>query len=134
MLLLFFTFICLFNYYTAKDKEKSSPFECGLDPLGRPRIKFCIKFFLVGVIFLVFDVEITLLLAMPFGGMLLTLLSILFVGFLYEWYYGGLDWLYVNGCFNRYVGCTVFSKLARCVNYNRDESNIFSPSPWAGVV
>nr|ABD95375.1 NADH dehydrogenase subunit 3 [Ligia oceanica] len=84
------------------DREKASPFECGFDPVGSGRVAFSVRFFLVAIIFLVFDVEISLLLpvviglpaslmgtwAILGGGFLLVLL----VGTLHEWREGSLDW------------------------------------------
>nr|AML26749.1 NADH dehydrogenase subunit 3 [Histeridae sp. BMNH 1274745] len=86
---------------TITDREKSSPFECGFDPLNSPRIPFSLHFFLIAVIFLIFDVEITLLIPMiqvlKLSSMtyLLTFLSfilILIVGTLHEWNQGALNW------------------------------------------
>nr|QIV24685.1 NADH dehydrogenase subunit 3 [Geoffmonteithia queenslanda] len=84
------------------DREKSSPFECGFDPKTQARLPFSLQFFLIAVIFLVFDVEITLLLPMI---QVLTISSIvnytltvfffvliLLVGLLHEWKQGALDW------------------------------------------
>ena len=82
------------SYKTVVDKEKASPFECGFDPSGLTRLSFCIKFFIVSVIFLVFDVEVALIIPMLFSrAIVLTFISFLTFGAAYEWLYGGLDWL-----------------------------------------
>ena len=84
--------LSLMSYKVEFDKEKNSPFECGLDPTGPTRQQFCMKFFLVGVIFLVFDVELRIILPIPFRqAFILLFFFILIVGLVYEWYYGGLD-------------------------------------------
>jgi len=84
------------------DREKSSPFECGFDPKGLGRIPFSTRFFLLVVLFLVFDVEIALLIPLPiiiFNNFIVEVLfgSILFIfililGLLHEWREGSLDW------------------------------------------
>ena len=80
------------TYKTSTNKEKNRPFESGFDPSGGARLHFCIKFFLVGVIFLIFDVEVSLIMPIPFRQpFILLFLIILFVGLAYEWYYGGLE-------------------------------------------
>ena len=82
------------TFKTASDAEKASPFECGFDPRGGRRIPFCLKFFLVRIIFLVFDVEVTLLLpALYRARQVLRLIVILTLSTVYEWRMGGLDWI-----------------------------------------
>lgn len=85
-----------------KDREKRSPFECGFDPKGRARIPFSMRFFVLAVIFLVFDIEIALLMPLPlifynnlileilFGGLMFLL--VLVIGLIHEWREGSLDW------------------------------------------
>lgn len=48
------------------DVEKLSPYECGMNPLGTAREKFSVQFFLVGILFLIFDLEVLLL--FPYGA------------------------------------------------------------------
>nr|YP_214804.1 NADH dehydrogenase subunit 3 [Ambystoma dumerilii]AAT49243.1 NADH dehydrogenase subunit 3 [Ambystoma dumerilii] len=83
------------------DTEKLSPYECGFDPWGSARLPFSIRFFLVAILFLLFDLEIGLLLPTPWALQLnptntLTwatlILALLTVGLIYEWIQGGLDW------------------------------------------
>nr|YP_007183203.1 NADH dehydrogenase subunit 3 [Luciogobius platycephalus]AFY10547.1 NADH dehydrogenase subunit 3 [Luciogobius platycephalus] len=84
------------------DQEKVSPYECGFDPLGSARLPFSMRFFLVAILFLLFDLEIALLLPLPWGDQLpypLTsffwaalLLLLLTLGLVYEWIQGGLEW------------------------------------------
>nr|NP_115280.1 NADH dehydrogenase subunit 3 [Eudromia elegans]AAK08585.1 NADH dehydrogenase subunit 3 [Eudromia elegans]AAK53284.1 NADH dehydrogenase subunit III [Eudromia elegans]QNS38481.1 NADH dehydrogenase subunit 3 [Eudromia elegans] len=84
------------------DAEKLSPYECGFDPLGSARLPFSIRFFLVAILFLLFDLEIALLLPLPWAIQLphpmLTLLwtsmilALLTLGLVYEWLQGGLEW------------------------------------------
>nr|UZH93541.1 NADH dehydrogenase subunit 3 [Neotoma mexicana] len=86
------------NIYT----EKANPYECGFDPMSSARLPFSMKFFLVAITFLLFDLEIALLLPIPWAiqiqninSMLLTafiLVSILALGLAYEWMQKGLEW------------------------------------------
>nr|WKU84171.1 NADH dehydrogenase subunit 3 [Somula decora] len=84
------------------DREKSSPFECGFDPMSSSRIPFSLKFFLITIIFLIFDVEIALILPMilimNYSNLFIwTLTSIIFIlilllGLYHEWNQGMLNW------------------------------------------
>nr|WNH17558.1 NADH dehydrogenase subunit 3 [Scorpaenodes corallinus] len=84
------------------DHEKLSPYECGFDPLGSARLPFSLRFFLVAILFLLFDLEIALLLPLPWGDQLIsplltllwatTVLILLTLGLIYEWLQGGLEW------------------------------------------
>nr|YP_009350565.1 NADH dehydrogenase subunit 3 [Macrotermes vitrialatus]AQP27391.1 NADH dehydrogenase subunit 3 [Macrotermes vitrialatus] len=85
-----------------EDREKSSPFECGFDPKNSARLPFSSRFFLIAVIFMIFDVEIALLLPMPITMMTSNMKSwmmvstmfllILIVGLYHEWNQGSLEW------------------------------------------
>nr|QHB77280.1 NADH dehydrogenase subunit 3 [Hylomyscus parvus]QHB77293.1 NADH dehydrogenase subunit 3 [Hylomyscus parvus]QHB77306.1 NADH dehydrogenase subunit 3 [Hylomyscus parvus] len=86
------------NLYT----EKANPYECGFDPTSSARLPFSMKFFLVAITFLLFDLEIALLLPLPwaiqFTNVIMTtisafiLISILSLGLSYEWAQKGLEW------------------------------------------
>nr|YP_009298320.1 NADH dehydrogenase subunit 3 [Nannacara anomala]AOM68287.1 NADH dehydrogenase subunit 3 [Nannacara anomala] len=87
---------------TSPDHNKLSPYECGFDPLGSARLPFSLRFFLVAILFLLFDLEIALLLPLPWGDQLSSplttftwacaLLALLTLGLIYEWLQGGLEW------------------------------------------
>nr|AAB17927.1 NADH dehydrogenase subunit 3 [Peromyscus maniculatus rufinus] len=86
------------NLYT----EKANPYECGFEPMGSARLPFSMKFFLVAITFLLFDLEIALLLPLPWAIqmyniniMMLTafiLVSVLALGLAHEWLQKGLEW------------------------------------------
>nr|QEL51275.1 NADH dehydrogenase subunit 3 [Carabus hortensis] len=89
---------------TFMDREKNSPFECGFDPKNSARLPFSLHFFLIAVIFLIFDVEIALLMPMimimkisnMMSWMLISFffLTILLIGLYHEWNQGALNWAY----------------------------------------
>nr|AXI98564.1 NADH dehydrogenase subunit 3 [Pseudoniphargus elongatus] len=87
---------------TLKFTEKLSPFECGFDPFKKARIPFSLRFFLITILFLIFDVEIAILLPLGlfssnldpfpyFSAMVVSLILIL--GLFHEWNQGALNWI-----------------------------------------
>ena len=83
------------------DKEKVSVYECGFDPFHSPGKPFSIRFFLIAILFLVFDLEISYLFPwsycssnIPLNGQIIVIvfLVILTLGLIYEWLKGGLEW------------------------------------------
>jgi|TARA_B100000315_G_C14595801_1_gene599172 NADH-quinone oxidoreductase subunit A len=87
-----------------KDKIKLSPYESGVDPLEDTRIRFTIKFFIIAMLFIIFDIEVVFLFpwAVVFKDFLSTgnlifwemavFLGILLFGFIFVWKKGALDW------------------------------------------
>lgn len=83
------------------DKEKLSSYECGFQPFENARSKFDVRFYLVSILFIIFDLEIAFLFPWAvtlssigwfgFWSMML-FLTILTVGFIYEWRKGALEW------------------------------------------
>nr|UHA55339.1 NADH dehydrogenase subunit 3 [Dimorphopteryx sp. 1 GYN-2021] len=97
------TLTSLLSKKTLYDREKNSPFECGFDPKNKSRLPFSMRFFMIAIIFLIFDVEIALMLPLI---MILSLsnfkiwliltsyfIIILLMGLYYEWKFGALNWL-----------------------------------------
>jgi len=83
------------------DPEKLSPYECGFDPFVDARQSFDVKFYLVSILFIIFDLEVMYLFpwALTLGSLglfgllsMFIFLAVLTIGFFYEWYKGALDW------------------------------------------
>ncbi|MBS0378814.1 MAG: NADH-quinone oxidoreductase subunit A [Proteobacteria bacterium] len=83
------------------DKAKITPYECGFDAFEDTRTKFDVRYYLVAILFIVFDLEIAFLFPWAvalskigmFGiGAMALFLAILVVGFIYEWKKGALEW------------------------------------------
>lgn len=97
ILLLSFAFIISLKSY---DIEKNSPYECGFNPFNDAREPFEIQFYLVGILFIIFDLEISFLIPwilifrVVIGSYLIGIIFILIltVGFIYELYKGSLQW------------------------------------------
>ena len=83
------------------DPEKISAYECGFDPFDDARSRFDVQFYLVAILFIIFDLEVTFLFPWAlvlnkvslFGfWSMMAFLAILTIGFVYEWRKGALDW------------------------------------------
>jgi NADH-quinone oxidoreductase subunit A len=83
------------------DPEKLSPYECGFEAFEDARMKFDVRYYLVAILFILFDLEIAFLfpwaVVLPdigfFGfAAMMVFLAVLVVGFVYEWKKGALDW------------------------------------------
>ena len=110
--ILIFLFIALFlsvgfialNFLSSPsipDPEKLSAYECGFEAFDNARIEFDVRFYLVAILFIIFDLEIAFLFpwAISLGNIgllgfysMMTFLFILTVGFIYEWKKGALEW------------------------------------------
>nr|YP_009630481.1 NADH dehydrogenase subunit 3 [Erthesina fullo]AFI54831.1 NADH dehydrogenase subunit 3 [Erthesina fullo]QBR54810.1 NADH dehydrogenase subunit 3 [Erthesina fullo] len=96
------TMCALISKTSKKDREKLSPFECGFDPKSSARTPFSIQFFLIAVLFLIFDIEIAIMipiiLTMKWSMSktwimtVTTFIIILITGLYYEWNNGALEW------------------------------------------
>nr|YP_009110484.1 NADH dehydrogenase subunit 3 [Uroplatus fimbriatus]BAP90250.1 NADH dehydrogenase subunit 3 [Uroplatus fimbriatus] len=102
-MLIFLLLIISFNASPQiPDMEKLSPYECGFDPCTSARLPFSLRFFLVAILFLLFDLEIALLLPVPWAMTTSTptstmvwatlLITMLTMGLIYEWHQGALEW------------------------------------------
>jgi NADH-quinone oxidoreductase subunit A len=83
------------------DSEKLSAYECGFEAFGDARAKFDVRFYLVAILFIIFDLEVAFLFpwAITLGKIgvfgfwsMVTFLGVLTVGFIYEWKKGALEW------------------------------------------
>jgi NADH-quinone oxidoreductase subunit A len=87
--------------YKSPDAEKLSAYECGFNPFDDARMKFDVRFYLVSLLFIIFDLEVAFLFpwalafhdigAYGFWSMML-FLGVLTIGFVYEWNKGALEW------------------------------------------
>jgi len=83
------------------DTEKLSPYECGFEPFENTRGRFDVRFYLVAILFIIFDLEVAFLFpwAVSLGNIgmfgfwsMMFFLAILTIGFIYEWKKGALEW------------------------------------------
>ena len=96
-------FIVLNFFFSPKnpDPEKLSAYECGFEAFGDSRMEFDVRFYLVAILFIIFDLEIAFLFpwAISLGNIgslgfwsMMIFLFVLTIGFVYEWKKGALDW------------------------------------------
>ena len=87
--------------YKAPDPEKLSAYECGFNAFDDARMKFDVRFYLVAILFIIFDLEVSFLFpwAVAFRQLgelgfwsMMIFLAVLTVGFIYEWKKGALEW------------------------------------------
>lgn len=87
--------------YSAPDPEKLSAYECGFNAFDDARMKFDVRFYLVSILFIIFDLEVAFLFpwAISFGKIgwfgfwsMMAFLTVLTIGFIYEWRKGALEW------------------------------------------
>ena len=87
--------------YRNPDPEKLSAYECGFNAFDDARMKFDVRFYLVAILFIIFDLEVSFLFpwAVAFGDLglygywsMMVFLGVLTVGFIYEWRKGALEW------------------------------------------
>tara|TARA_Y100001970_G_C14136849_1_gene804768 strand:- start:857 stop:1225 length:369 start_codon:yes stop_codon:yes gene_type:complete len=98
------SFFIILNFLASPknpDPEKLSAYECGFEPFNDSRMEFDVRFYLVAILFIIFDLEIAFLFpwAITLGSIgflgfvsMMIFLFILTVGFVYEWKKGALDW------------------------------------------
>ena len=87
--------------YKNPDPEKLSAYECGFNAFDDARMRFDIRFYLVAILFIIFDLEVAFLFpwAVSFGSLgwfgfwsMILFLTVLTIGFVYEWKKGALEW------------------------------------------
>jgi NADH-quinone oxidoreductase subunit A len=87
--------------YKQPDPEKLSAYECGFNAFDDARMQFDVRFYLVAILFIIFDLEVTFMFpwAVAFGRLgaygfwsMMLFLGVLTVGFIYEWRKGALEW------------------------------------------
>nr|AXS66354.1 NADH dehydrogenase subunit 3 [Curculionoidea sp. 3 KM-2017] len=106
MIIILILLVLILNIISKKtfmDREKNSPFECGFDPKNLARLPFSLQFYLIAVIFVIFDVELTLLLPIililkisSMKNITLTMnmfIIILIIGLFHEQNEGSLNWV-----------------------------------------
>nr|YP_010571642.1 NADH dehydrogenase subunit 3 [Aphis coreopsidis]UZH32902.1 NADH dehydrogenase subunit 3 [Aphis coreopsidis] len=102
ILLMLFILMIMINMKMKFNFNKSAPFECGFDPFNKSRIPFSLNFYLIAIIFLIFDIEISIILPMIlnfkisnmlyFNLMFMIFFMFMIITIFYEWKFGSLNW------------------------------------------
>nr|YP_009307197.1 NADH dehydrogenase subunit 3 [Aphis craccivora]AOR53738.1 NADH dehydrogenase subunit 3 [Aphis craccivora] len=102
ILVILFAIMILINMKMKFNYNKSAPFECGFDPFNKSRIPFSLNFYLIAIIFLIFDIEISIILPMIlnfkisnmlyFNLMFMIFFMFMIMTIFYEWKFGSLNW------------------------------------------
>ncbi|YP_002323936.1 NADH dehydrogenase subunit 3 (mitochondrion) [Acyrthosiphon pisum] len=102
ILMILFLIMILINMKMKFNYNKSAPFECGFDPFNKSRIPFSLNFYLIAIIFLIFDIEISIILPMImnfkisnmfyFNIMFMIFFIFMITTIFYEWKFGSLNW------------------------------------------
>nr|YP_073302.1 NADH dehydrogenase subunit 3 [Schizaphis graminum]AAS00820.1 NADH dehydrogenase subunit 3 [Schizaphis graminum] len=102
ILMILFMLMILINMKMKFNHNKSAPFECGFDPFNKSRIPFSMNFYLIAIIFLIFDIEISIIMPMIlnfkisnmvyFNLMFIIFFLFMIITIFYEWKFGSLNW------------------------------------------
>nr|YP_009500720.1 NADH dehydrogenase subunit 3 [Homotoma ficus]AWU48941.1 NADH dehydrogenase subunit 3 [Homotoma ficus] len=102
LMMMIMNVIPIINSHKMSDREKMSPFECGFDPMAKSRIPFSIQFFSISMMFLIFDIEIVMIMPLPMTSNMtnyntwmylnIFLMIMLILGVILEWKEGSMNW------------------------------------------
>nr|AMV74156.1 NADH dehydrogenase subunit 3 [Rhopalosiphum padi] len=102
ILMILFMLMIMINMKMKFNYNKSAPFECGFDPFNKSRIPFSLNFYLIAIIFLIFDIEISIIMPMIlnfkisnmiyFNLMFIIFFMFMIITIFYEWKFGSLNW------------------------------------------
>nr|AKM70176.1 NADH dehydrogenase subunit 3 [Cinara tujafilina] len=102
LMMIMLMIMMLINMKMKFNFNKSAPFECGFDPFNKARIPFSLNFYLITIIFLIFDIEISIILPMilnfkisnmiNFNIMFIMFFMFMIITIFYEWKFGSLNW------------------------------------------